>query len=360
MAAQQATPLGRLDWGTYSKTSAPWTDASLSRSWSAGPDPAFTAGTAAVTDWLDSGKSFSTVPRIFIAGYLPGDPRYDSSVSALRQIKMLVPLALCARACTPQLRSRAQRSASEGVFAWMRDYAQPTGNPIDESGLLPLLLATDLLQSTWSMPQRAEAAKWLQLFLASSDHYWQTVLNGTNNTPYSNFESWRLMLALLAAKIEGQQSSMAALTALWHQQLAANLGQDGRTFDLRRRGSLHYQTYDLEPMLWVKLFVPEVFTAQENDLVLRAVMYLKPYVLGQQAYVEFAHPDPALGAAIAFDKTRRDAGLAGYQLKNWNPEDAQLLLHLAATSYPPVASWNVQDREAAYPVMVRLITRLRR
>jgi hypothetical protein len=281
-------------------------------------------------------------------------------VNSLRQLKMIVPLALCARVCALELRPRAQRSASQGIFAWMRAYVRPTGNPIDENGLLPLLLATDLLQSTWSMPQRAEASSWLHLFLDSSDHYWQTVLNRPNNTPYSNFESWRIMLALLAAKIDGQQNTVAVLTVLWHQQLASNLGQDGRTFDLRRRGSLHYQAYDLEPMLWVKLFVPEVFTAQENELVLRAVMYLKPYVLGQQTYLEFAHPDPALGAPISFDKTRRDAGLAGYQLKNWNPEDAQLLLHLAGTAYPAIASWNIQDREAAYPVMVRLITRLRR
>jgi len=360
MAAQQAGPLGRLHWGADSRTGTAWTDTSLARAWSAGYDPALAAGNAAVTDWVDSGKSFSTVPQIFIAGYLPGDPRYDASLNALHQMKMLVPLALCARACAPDLRSRAQRSANQGVFAWMHAYAQPTGNPIDESGLLPLLLATDLLQSTWSVPQRAEAATWLKLFLASSDHYWQTVLNGPNNTPYSNFESWRLMLALLAAKIDGQQSNMAALTVLWHRQLTANLGTDGRTFDLRRRGSLHYQTYDLEPMLWVKLFVPEVFSQQEDELVLRAVMYLKPYVQGQQTYIEFAHPDPALGAPIAFDRTRRDAGLPGYQLKNWNPEDARLLLHLAGTAYPAVASWNVQDREAAYPDMVRLIVRLRR
>jgi hypothetical protein len=357
--AVKAYTLGRLHWGS-SPSGTAWTDVSLARAMAKGDEPALHAGESVAQAWVDSGKSFRTVSRISVAGYLPGQPEYEASVSSLQEMKTLVPLALCARGGAETLRVRCEESASEGVFAWMRAYAQPTGNPIDESNLLPLLLATDLLEATWNGERRAEARAWLLGFLAASDRYWRTVLNGPNNTPYSNFESWRLMLATLAAKISGERDAVAGLTVLWHQQVESNVGSDGRTYDLRRRGALHYQVYDLEPMLWTRMFAPEVFSAQDDGLIEGAVMYLKPYVEGTKTNVEFAHPEEGLGPAIAFDKTRRDAGLKGYQWKNWDPADGRLALHLAAQVYAPVAAWYADDREASYAVMVREIVRLQR
>jgi hypothetical protein len=325
-----------------------------------GDDPALMAGQSEALAWVESGKSFPTVGRISVAGYLPGQPEYEASVSSLHAMKTLVPLAFCARSGAEALRPGCEQSANEGVFAWMRAYAQPTGNPIDESNLLPLLLATDLLQNTWNAQQKAEALAWLRGFLAASDRYWRTVLNGPNNTPYSNFESWRLMLAVMAAKIAKEREAVANLTALWRQQVEANVGSDGRTYDFRRRGALHYQTYDLEPMLWTRLFVPEAFSAKDDELIEGAVMYLKPYVEETKVNVEFAHPEVGLGPAIAFDKTRKNAGLKEYQWKNWDPSDARLLLHLASLAYAQMEAWNVDDSEVAYPVMVRMIVRLER
>jgi hypothetical protein len=351
--------LGRLHWGRDANGAA-WTDTSLALAVAKGDDPVLIAGERAAQDWVESGKSFQTVSRIAIAGYLPGQPEYKASVNSLHEMKMLVPLALCARSGAETLRPRCKQSADDGVFAWMRAYTQPTGNPIDESGLLPLLLATDLLEDAWSVEQKGEALTWLKEFLTASDRYWRTVLNAPNNTPYSNFESWRLMLSTLAATISGQAAAAGKMTMLWQQQVASNVGSDGRTYDFRRRGALHYQTYDLEPMLWTRLFVPAVFSPKADALIEGAVMYLRPYVKGTKVNVEFAHPEAALGPTIAFDKTRKDAGLEGYQWKNWDPMDGRLLLHLASLVYAPIAAWNADDREAAYPLMVRMIVRLER
>lgn len=274
-------------------------------------------------------------------------------------MKTLVPLALCARGRVAALSMPCQRAASEGVFDWMRAYSAPTGNPIDESSMLPLLLATDLLEDTWSAPQKAEAARWLEKFLDSSERFRQKQLEAAVGVPYGNFESWRLMLSLMAATVAGKDQEVHHLTLLWHQQVALNVGQDGQTFDLRRRGSLHYQNYDLEPMIWLRLFVPGAYTEKEDRLVLGGVMYLKPYYQRTKTYIEFEHPDPLLGHQVAFDVTRRDAGIKEFQLKNWDPADAHLMLHLAAIVYPTVGQWLVGDNTNAYPVMIREIVAMR-
>jgi hypothetical protein len=78
MAAQQHIPLGRLNWGTDSRNGSQigttWTDVSLSRAWSAGYDPAFAAGNAAVTDWLDSARASPLFLRYSSQGIYPEIP----------------------------------------------------------------------------------------------------------------------------------------------------------------------------------------------------------------------------------------------------------------------------------------------
>jgi hypothetical protein len=353
-------PLGHLCWGMDPATGAAWTQASLRHAFERDDDAGVASGEAEARSWISSGKTFRTVERITIAGYLPGQISFDQSVAALQEMKMLVPLALCARGSNAELRVQCQRAGSEGVFAWMRAYSSPTGQPIDESNLLPLLLATDLLEDTWSGSERAEASHWLDVFLASSERYREEALKHSTDVSYGNFESWRLMLSLVAATVADKEEDTHRLALLWQQQLDLNVGQDGRTWDLRRRGSLHYQSYDLEPMIWVHLFVPWAFTKSTDGLVKGGVMYLEPYYDGSQTYIEFAHPDPSMGQQIAFDVTRRDAGMPEFQLKNWNPEDAHLMLHLAAAAYPEVRQWLVRDRPDAYPVMIRQIVAMHR
>ena len=296
----------------------------MGREFKSADNQALLFGNATAKVWIDSGRRFPTVERIAIEGRLPGQPGFEQSIAAGHEMKTLVPLALCARGSIAGLSASCQRAATEGVFDWMRAYAAPTGNPIDESGMLPLLLATDLLEGTWSAPQKAEAAQWLEKFLGSSERFRQKQLQETVGVTYGNFESWRLMLSLMAAAVAGKDQDVQRLTLLWRQQVELNVGQDGRTYDFRRRGSLHYQSYDLEPMIWVRLFVPGAYTGKEDRLVASGVTYLKPYYQGTNTYIEFEHPDPLLGRQVAFDVTRREAGIKEFQLKNWNPADAHL------------------------------------
>jgi hypothetical protein len=344
--------LGRLDWGNDPTTGEPWTTTSLTARLAT---EAWFPGMDITKARLASGESFPVVTHIAIAGRLPGQPEFDESVRDLREAKTLVPLALCAQICEEPLRSASQISATDGVFRWMRAYAQPSGNPIDQGALLPVVLATDLLQTTWTAKQEHEAAAWMKVFLETSDLYRERELHSVGQTPQDNFETWRLMMAMIVATVEGDRSAVDRLSLLWHEHLAANIGADGRTWDMRRRGSLHYQTYDLEPMIWVRLLVPSAFSAQDDALLKDALFYLKPYVEGAQTYIEFARPDTALAGAVAFDQTRRNSGMSQFQQKPWSPTDAAELLQLARCIFPTIAGWSEPQGAAYVPAMVHLM-----
>lgn len=337
-------PLGHLFWGDDPATGKPWDDSALADSLARGDNPELAAVLRDAEAWAAGDNTFPVVSRIEIEGRLPSDAGFAQSVAAARTAKWLVPLALCARVGRLDLRQICGRRANEGVSAWVGTYT-PTGNPIDESNLLPVLLAVDLLSPTWDAAKREPSGRWIRSLLDASDAARRKELGSRYATPQDNWESWRLMLALVAASVLHDTGEVEALTRQWHSHCAANLDGDGRTWDFRRRGSLHYQVYDLEPMVWLRLLVPGAFLP-EDDLRLRAAIeFLLPYAAGQRSYVEFQLPDVALAPPVAFDKIRAEAGMPEFQQKPWDPAEAGPLLYRAALVYPQVSGWPAVGRE---------------
>ncbi len=254
--------------------------------------------------------------RVHVEGTLPHQGIYDESALALRDLPAARDLAL-AGCLAPD--PAATAAAARLCGAWVATYA-PSFNPIDETGFEALFIAWDLLPAPYRVPHRAAYARLVSRF---ADGYPGQTLRGATAT--NNWNSHRVKLATLASFATGTPDRIARARERFIAQLWGNIDPSGEVIDFRQRDALHYVIYSLEPLLMACLAANrhgQDWFHDADDRLPRALGWLRPFLDGARQHVEFAN------TTIAFDRTRRAAGLPGFD-GPFKPAAARTLLAMA-------------------------------
>ncbi len=301
---------------------------------------------------LDRGVRVQALAAIHTEGVLPTAQAYKDSVAALASLQPVANWALCARVATGALAERCGNAARAGVMKWVTTYAAPSGDPIDENQLLPLLKSIDLLLPTMPTADQVAARAWLARLVAAEDRHHAEAVAHHRETATNNWESWRLAVRAQAETILGSSAELAATAAALHAQIAANLHNDGRSFDFERRDALRYHVYDVEALLESAAYAPRLLTAEDRAKLERAVEFLRPFFTGAKTHVEFVH------STVPFDIQRREAGIPGYANRDWDPANARKCLRLARALFPSIRNWTVSAAGDGFDPMTRTVSAL--
>lgn len=283
------------------------------------PGPARAAVLRSADRQLD--RAPHAMPRVHVEGTLPGKGIYDQSLEALRDFPAARDLALAARLTGE---ARYAEAATRLIGSWIATY-EVSFNPIDETGFEPLMIAWDLLPKERRAGLEAGYGRLLQSF---SRGYLDRPLKGQTAT--NNWNSHRAKLIVLAAFGLGDPELIAEAHAAYASQLLANIRADGSTLDFELRDAIHYVVYDLEPLATAALAARQHgkdWLGDVDHALGRAFAWLEPYAAGRRTHEEFAN------TRIGFDRTRRDAGVKGFE-GAFDPRKARTAMALAARLDP--------------------------
>jgi len=267
------------------------------------------------------GRVPKAMARVRVEGTLPGQGIYDESKEALRDLPAARDLALAGRLTGDPRYTEAARRI---LKAWIEIY-RVSFNPIDETSFDALLVAWDLLPEAARAGLESGASR---LFRDFSEGYLAHPLKG--NTAINNWNSHRVKLIALAAFALGDSALIARARDAYRAQLRANIRADGSTLDFELRDAIHYVVYDLEPLAVAALAAGrhgEDWVAEENAALIRGFAWLEPYAAGIKVHQEFVR------TTVAFDRTRRQAGLPGFD-GPFDPKKARTAMALAARLDP--------------------------
>jgi hypothetical protein len=275
------------------------------------------------------------IPKLHTEGTLPHEGIYDQSIEAEQDLDLLRDGALAWRATGDD---RYLKFVDRLLYAWVTTY-QPSFNPIDETRLEGLILAYDMTASALPVKTRnatmAFLTKLANGYIAQIDAQPRPLTGNFRN----NWQSHRLKLIAMAAFTLDNRKLIETAQRLYVEHIGDNIAPDGATVDFGERDSLHYVTYDLQPLATAALAARRhnrnwlTEKAKSGATLAAALDWLTPYATGAKMHDEFVRSD------VPFDVKRREAGLPGYS-GNWDPKNAAELFHLAARldgRYTPVA-----------------------
>lgn len=280
--------------------------------------------------------------RVHTEGTLPHHGSYDESQQAKTDWPAMFSLALSYRATHDAADLQA---LSTYLTAWLGTY-QVSFDPIDETSLDNVIYALDLTQTDLSPALRGQA----QQFLRQLAEGYLRPRTANKATDRNNWQSHRVKIGTLAAFALGDDRLIAAARTAFETQLKTNIEPDGSTIDFHLRDALHYQTYDLEPLLVAALAARQHgqdWFSLDGHALGRALSFLAPYARGEQVHQEFVH------STVAFDAARRQAGMSGFS-GPWEPQKAALTYALAAALDP---QWQaLADSLGKPPIWLQALT----
>jgi hypothetical protein len=251
-------------------------------------------------------------------GKLAGDPVKVATQAALRDMQALTDLGF-AYLLTGD--SRYADKARLFVLAWAQ-INQPTGDPIDETNLEPLIVSYDLTRSSYSDGDKAAADGYLRRLIRAE---W-----GARQVT-NNWQSHRLKVVGLAAYVLRDGALIARAIDGVKSQINVNLNADGSSYDFIERDALHYHVYDLEPLLTLAIAASKHgldlydFTGARGGSLRLSVHFLIPYCTGAMQHHEFVN------SKVEFDRKRAQNGESGYQIGHlFRPKEGLKALCLAS------------------------------
>lgn len=337
--------LGSLDWGGW--TPSALARAALEKKGAAGRATARVIEAAQQT--LEQGLPAAS--SIHMQGLVFTDPDFKRSQAATKDLPYLYNWAMCARVAQEPLASRCLAKASETALAWAAAYV-PTGDPIDESRLVPVLLAIDLLAPVLSADRRERLLAWTENLSQAGDELYSS-WKPADGRRSNNWAAWRLLLRGMSATITGYEGRERETRELLREFVAVNILADGGSKDFHDRDALHYHVYDLEALVQLALYCPRIVGPAEDAAIEKAVRFIEPYFTGRSRHVEFVR------TGVRFDVIRRDGGDPAFQNVPWDSAGARQLLRLARAKYPAVASWTAGVVDERYSPMVKQLAALR-
>jgi hypothetical protein len=230
--------------------------------------------------------------------------------------------------------ARYATRAGEFLDAWAARN-QPTGQPIDETGLEPGIFGYRIVRADLPVAARDRIDAWMRnIAQAEID---SRVLKRPTAT--NNWHSHRLKIVGLIGYALGDAKLLLYAKNGFRAQINDNLRPGGESIDFIERDALSYHVYDLRPLVTLALAFAEDgedlyhWQASNGASVARSVSWLLPYLRGEKAHAEFA------GSQVPFDKARSDNHEKGHEIGTpYDPKNAQPLMDLAAAYDPACAA----------------------
>jgi hypothetical protein len=278
------------------------------------------------------GLSPHPIGQIQTAGKLQGSDEKTQTAEALKDMPRLRALGL-AYALTGGEDYRAQAGAF--VTAWAKT-CRPPENPIDATNLEPLLETYDLIRDKMEAGNRKLVDDWVrsvaQTLLASD--------NPSKGTHWNNWQAHRLKIVGLSAFLLGDADWEKTVLENLQALLDKNLNPDGTTLDFLGRDALHYQVYDLEPLIRTAILFQR---AQNLDLyhwktdrgasLSQCVAFVVPFARGEKTHAEYVH------TTVKFDLQRAQNHEKGHAIgADFPPQGALKCLELAQFFQPELKS----------------------
>ncbi|RFB69451.1 MULTISPECIES: alginate lyase family protein [unclassified Herbaspirillum] len=263
-------------------------------------------------------------------GRLQGDAVKGKTAASIKDMDKIQALAV-----TYKMTGDARYAARAGAFldAWAARN-QPTGQPIDETGLEPGIFGYRIVRTDLPVAARERIDTWMRnIAQAEID---SRVLKRPTAT--NNWHSHRLKIVGLIGYAIGDAKLIIYAKNGFRAQINDNLRPGGESIDFIERDALSYHVYDLRPLVTLALAFAEDgedlyhWQAPNGASVARSVTWLLPYVRGEKTHAEFA------GSQVPFDKARSDNHEKGHEIGTpYDPKNAQPLMDLAAAYDPACA-----------------------
>jgi Alginate lyase len=297
------------------------------------------------------------IAQLNYEGLLDFDPTRLRTVAAIQDMQRLT---LLNDAHAAGGAAAHQRHAIALLCAWAETYTQPTGNPINEEKLEPLVAAYHQHQAALT-PAQTRLARRLLHQLATA------AVEGPLAYPHfarGNWGSKRLKLIGAIGSVLADQQLLTLVTTEARAWIAADLYADGGSYDLQRRDALHYHQSGLKPLValarWLGPAGPAlyVYQAPSGASIGRSIALLLPYLTGRAVHREWVK------SQVAHDRRRAAAGIEYYQPgQPYDPRDSAELLMLASRFDPTLGALAIQlsDRPTErYPTWLSVLNQLER
>jgi hypothetical protein len=216
------------------------------------------------------------------------------------------------------------------VLAWAA-VNHSAGDPIDDTNYEPLLIAYDLTRHTFSPADRDTADNYLRGIAAAEIR----TGNSPRHTSVNNWNSHRLKIVGLIAFLLHDPALIDQAVSGYKKQIGQNLLPDGTSIDFHERDAMHYQVYDLEPLLVLAIAARNNgidlydYQAPSGSSLPKSVAFVVPFAMGEKQHPEFVH------STVDFDRQRAAAGQAEYKAGTiWNPHAALLSMALGEAFDP--------------------------
>jgi hypothetical protein len=289
--------------------------------------------------------------NIVYEGVLDTVPARQHTTACLADMDQLA-LLLQATPINDQVIYREQ--IKQITLAWIAQY-QPTGNPINENKLQPLLFASWQYRAQWSAAEQLRVTAWLEHMATTLTHASHT----DQRTFHGNWHTKLLLLLGLLGLALNDHALIGQTIERVRTYIHTDLYPDGSSYDLHKRDALAYHQSGLEPLVvFARLFQDQVgdlyhWQAANGASIAAGLKLMEPYVRGEQQHAEWLH------TTVELDRQRAAAGLSYYQPgKLYNPQSALELFDLAAVyepTYTPLVAQLAGRAETRFPTWNSII-----
>lgn len=306
---------------------------------------------------LGSDEALDDAPQplkhIVYEGRLDTDPQRIATVASLLDMQK-IDLLIQGGIATGE--TRYAKKAREYVLAWTASY-QPTGNPINEVKLLPLLVAYEWQRESFTPADQNRIDGWMRTLALAEIQSAKTRPQSTHN----NWHPKRLELVAAIGKILSEETYIRYAVDGAKSYVAASLRPDGSSVDFEQRDALSYHIGGIKPLLRLAALLKSSgfdlysYTAPNGASVKKSVDFMVPFAKGEKTHGEFARTTADL------DKKRAAAGISHYQPGRLFEPTSSLSLFEMATAFEPshaalvarLASSNDENYPTWNVVMVR-------
>lgn len=215
------------------------------------------------------------------------------------------------------------------VLAWAGTY-QPTGNPINENKLVPLLMAAGVLRATFAEPDWTRIQAWTRQLAEKGIEHGKRVPQSTR----ANWHPKRLKIAAIDGELCGEPAFTGYARSEAVAYIASSLRPDGGSLDFEHRDSLAYHCAGIKPYLSLAALLPpgEDFYRLESSggaSIRKSVDFILPYARGEKTHEEFRN------SQVELDRRRQEAGIEKYRKgRLFDPPQALALLEMAQAFDP--------------------------
>ncbi len=287
-------------------------------------------------------RSPEPLPEVHTEGTLPAAPSYRKAVQSKKD---WVSMSVLANAYAMTREPRYLEGYARYLAAWL-DVYKISGNPIDETALGDWLLA----YRSAGAALETDLAQRMRRFACDLSARYTEAQPAARKTSTNNWQSHRVKLAVMGARVCGKPVLIAKAEAVFAGQIQDNLLPSGESVDFAQRDAIHYVLYGVEPLLEAALFAGTqgrslfAIAGRDGQSISRTLDWLAPYARGDKTHEEFVH------SQVRFDAERAAAGVPGFS-GPFSPGKAQWTYWLAARLD---AKWqDLSDKLGTPPITAR-------